>query len=57
MQRDMIGFANLEFILDYGDSELLALGEMFISDELGKMEHPDVKELLKVNLCRFKNGE
>lgn len=53
MQRDMIGFVNLEFILDYGDSELLALDEKFISDELGKMEHPDVKDFLKVNLCRF----
>ena len=47
----------MEFMLDYGDAELLEMGEKFIAQEAAKVEREDIKELLTDKLQRIKNGE
>ncbi|MBF8983693.1 [FeFe] hydrogenase H-cluster radical SAM maturase HydG [Lutibacter sp. B2] len=47
----------MEFILDYGDSELYEKGTALIEKELSKISKPSVKELLENNIERLKQGE
>jgi 2-iminoacetate synthase len=46
----------MEFILDYGDSELYAMGEKLILSEAEKIERQDIKELLLNNIEKLKAG-
>ncbi len=47
----------MEFILDYGDEELLEIGKVFIKAESEKIERDDIKQLLKIKLEKIENGE
>lgn len=47
----------MEFILDYGDAELLETGKAFILAESEKIEREDIKQLLKIKLEKIENGE
>jgi 2-iminoacetate synthase len=47
----------MEFILDYGDEELLETGKVFIKAESEKIERDDIKQLLKIKLEKIENGE
>ena len=47
----------MEFILDYGDAELLETGKTFILAESDKIEREDIKQLLKLKLEKIENGE
>lgn len=47
----------MEFVLDYGDEELLETGKVFIKAETEKIERDDIKQLLKIKLEKIENGE
>lgn len=47
----------MEFMLDYGDAELLETGRTFIASETEKIEREDIKQLLKMKLEKIENGE
>lgn len=47
----------MEFMLDYGDAELLEMGRTFIASETEKIEREDIKQLLKMKLEKIENGE
>ncbi len=47
----------MEFMLDYGDQELLAQGEAFIDQEVNSIAREDIKNLVRKNLARLKQGE
>ena len=47
----------MEFMLDYGDEELLETGRAFIQAESEKIEREDIKQLLKIKLEKIENGE
>lgn len=47
----------MEFMLDYGDEELLETGRAFIQAETEKIEREDIKQLLKIKLEKIENGE
>ncbi len=47
----------MEFMLDYGDEELLETGRTFIQAETEKIEREDIKQLLKIKLEKIENGE
>lgn len=47
----------MEFILDFGDEEILKQGEALIQAEINKIQRQDIKELVVKNIDRLKNGE
>lgn len=47
----------MEFMLDYGDRELLEKGEACIQAEIGKIERRDIQQLLTDKLDRIRQGE
>ena len=47
----------MEFMLDYGDEELLKQGENVINKEINYIQREDVRKLVKRNLARLKQGE
>lgn len=47
----------MEFMLDYGDDELLVKGRAFIESETEKIERQDIKQMLKLKLEKIENGE
>lgn len=47
----------MEFMLDYGDDELLVKGKAFIEREAEKIERQDIKQMLKLKLEKIENGE
>lgn len=47
----------MEFMLDYGDQELLKKGEELILKEVEKIEREDIKKLTLENLEKIKKGE
>lgn len=47
----------MEFILDYGDEEIMKKGEELIDKEAKAIAREDVRKLLLRNLDRLKNGE
>lgn len=47
----------MEYMLDYGDADLMQIGEQLIGKELVKIEREDIRQLLSNNLERMKNGE
>ncbi len=47
----------MEFMLDYGDEELLEMGRKFIEAEADKIEREDIKQLLKLKLEKIEAGE
>ena len=47
----------MEFILDYGDEEILQQGEKLIAREVNKITRPDIQALVLRNIERIKNGE
>lgn len=46
-----------EYINDYGDEEVLAIGQEFIRKEMAKLEHNKVKEQLAINIDKINHGE
>jgi len=46
-----------EYMLDYGDDELMKRGEKLILEETEKIEREDIKNLLTRNLALMKNGK
>lgn len=47
----------MEFMLDYGDDELLVKGRAFIESETEKIERQDIKQMLKLKLEKIESGE
>lgn len=47
----------MEFALDYGDEELYKKAHETINRETENIKREDIKELLKSNLEKLKNGE
>ena len=47
----------MEYILDYGDEELLKIGDEFIAGEVEKIEREDIKKIVIDNLTKLKKGE
>lgn len=47
----------MEFIEDYGDKELYEKAEKLILSEAEKIERPDIRELVLVNINKIKNGK
>ena len=47
----------MEYILDYGDKELLKIGDEFIAGEVEKIEREDIKKIVIDNLIKLKKGE
>lgn len=47
----------MEFVLDYGDEELYKMAMERINIEIEKIERDDIKELLRGNIEKLKNGE
>jgi 2-iminoacetate synthase len=47
----------MEFMLDYGDEELLKKGEIFINKQVETIEREKVRKLVRGNLARLKQGE
>lgn len=47
----------MEFVMDYGDEELRKSGESLISDEIEKIEREDIRNLVRNNISKIKNGE
>lgn len=47
----------MEFLLDYGDKELMQLGQRVIAREVNKIARPDIQSLVLNNLERLENGE
>ncbi len=47
----------MEFVLDYGDEELLTMVEDVIHQETMKIEREDIRNLTLKNLEKLKNGE
>lgn len=47
----------MEFILDYGDEEILEQGKKLIAREVPKIARPDIQALLIKNLQRIQSGE
>jgi 2-iminoacetate synthase len=47
----------MEYILDYGDEEIMVTGKAFIKSEAEKIEREDIKQLLKIKLDKIENGE
>ncbi|PRR76591.1 2-iminoacetate synthase [Clostridium thermopalmarium DSM 5974] len=47
----------MEFLMDYSDEELYEKGEALIKEELEKIEREDVRNLVRKNIERIKNGE
>lgn len=46
-----------EFLLDYGDEELISLGDNLITKELNKIQREDIKNIVSNNLISLLNGE
>lgn len=46
-----------EYIYDYGDDNILNIGEEFIAKEIEKIDNLTVRELVKNNVNKIKNGE
>lgn len=47
----------MEFLLDYGDEELMQLGQKVIAREIQKIKRTDIQTVVLNNLERLKNGE
>lgn len=47
----------MEFMLDFGDEEILKKGEALINDEIKKIERDDVRDLVVNNIEKLRNGE
>ncbi|MBS4534028.1 [Clostridium sp. D2Q-14] len=47
----------MEYALDYGDKEFMAMANKVISQELNNIQREDIKTLLVNNLEKLKNGE
>lgn len=47
----------MEFILDYGDEEILLQGQNVIYREANKISRPEIKDVVLKNLERIKSGE
>lgn len=47
----------MEFIMDYGDAELRRDGMDYLAREVEKIEHEDLKTLIRKNLEKLKQGE
>lgn len=47
----------MEYILDYGDEELLKIGNEFIASEVEKIERDDIKKIVIENLIKLRKGE
>ncbi len=47
----------LEYILDYGDEDLLAIGNALIEKEVNKIERGDIKNLLVKNIALLREGK
>jgi len=47
----------MEYILDYGDEELLATGTAFIMEEVQKIEREDIKNLVLGNMKKLQEGQ
>lgn len=47
----------LEYMLDYGDSELMELGQNLLEKEIAQMENPRVKRVVEHNIARMRSGE
>jgi len=47
----------MEFMLDYGDDEILKKGEALINKEIEKIQRDDIKQLVVNNIDKLKKGE
>jgi 2-iminoacetate synthase len=47
----------MEYMLDYGDKELIEKGQKLIDSEIQKIEREDIKKLLIKNMELLKNGQ
>lgn len=47
----------MEFLLDYGDAELIDLGKKTIFDAVAKIERKDIREITLRSLERIQNGD
>lgn len=47
----------MEFLLDYGDEELITMGQDLISKEISKIERDDIKNIVINNISALKQGE
>ncbi len=46
-----------EFVLDYGDSEMAEMCETFIEEQVQTVENQKIRELLRINLKKLKDGQ
>ncbi|MGL6107191.1 [FeFe] hydrogenase H-cluster radical SAM maturase HydG [Romboutsia sp.] len=46
-----------EFLLDYGDEELIAMGDELIAKEIAKIERVDIKDIVSNNMVALSKGE
>lgn len=46
-----------EFLIDYGDKELQAMGDELIKKEIEKIKRDDIKQIVNNNLISLQNGE
>ncbi len=47
----------MEYILDYGDEDLIKIGDEFIAGEVEKIEREDIQKIVIDNLIKLKKGE
>lgn len=47
----------MEFMLDFGDEEILKKGEALINEEIKKIERDDIRNLVVNNIEKLRNGE
>ena len=47
----------LEYMLDYGDPELLEMGRKLLESEVEKIENPRVQRVVRTNIARMEAGE
>lgn len=46
-----------EYVLDYGDAELIALATPFIMEQVNLIQREDIRQMVQQNLIRLQNGE
>ena len=47
----------MEYLLDYGDKDFIETGTKYIMNEIEKIKRKDIKELVKINIEKLKNGK
>ncbi|RDY25889.1 [FeFe] hydrogenase H-cluster radical SAM maturase HydG [Romboutsia weinsteinii] len=46
-----------EFLMDYGDEELISMGEELISSEINKIDRDDIRNITKNNIAALETGQ